>query len=136
MLMTFRTDVDQIRGHQLAKAGVEMALWDLRGKLEGRSLREMLGGVRIVSRLGFQWVAILPGGFGGQPWRNTSPAGYGRIKIKIKPGRDVGDAIAVRSSLPEIKLQVDANSAYTLATWEVLKPLDDLESIAHRTTSE
>jgi O-succinylbenzoate synthase len=54
-------------------------------------------------------------------------AGYGRIKIKIKPGRDVGDTAAVREAFPTIKLQVDANSAYTLATWETLKPLDLLD---------
>ncbi len=40
--------------------------------------------------------------------------GYRRIKIKIKPGRDVGDARAVRQAFPDLRLQVDANSAYLL----------------------
>jgi O-succinylbenzoate synthase len=53
--------------------------------------------------------------------------GYGRIKIKIKPGRDVGDATAVRKAFPDIKLQVDANSAYSLETAESLLPLDELK---------
>ena len=53
--------------------------------------------------------------------------GYGRIKIKIKPGRDVGDAQAVRRAFPDIRLQVDANSAYTLETASALRPLDDLD---------
>jgi len=53
--------------------------------------------------------------------------GYGRIKIKIKPGRDVGDAEAVRKAYPHIPLQVDANSAYTLQTCQVLRPLDRLK---------
>ncbi len=52
--------------------------------------------------------------------------GYGRIKIKIKPGRDIGDAQAVRRAFPDIRLQVDANSAYTLETASALRPLDDL----------
>jgi O-succinylbenzoate synthase len=119
--------VEQIRGHHLAKAGVEMALWDLRGKLEVRSLREMLGGVRDRVQVG---VSV---GLQSSPEvlvktvEKYLEAGYGRIKIKIKPGRDVGDTGAVRAAFPTIKLQVDANSAYTLATWETLKPLDSLD---------
>ncbi|HSQ16649.1 MAG TPA: o-succinylbenzoate synthase, partial [Anaerolineales bacterium] len=52
--------------------------------------------------------------------------GYRRVKIKIKPGRDVGDTQAVREAFPELRLQVDANSAYTLETAQGLLPLDDL----------
>jgi O-succinylbenzoate synthase len=103
-----------------------MALWDLRGKMENCSLRLLLGGVHDHVQVGVS-VGI-----------QTSPAvlvktvstyletGYRRIKIKIKPGRDVGDAIAVRKMFPEVKLQVDANSAYNLQTWQALKPLDEL----------
>jgi len=123
----FQSRMEQIRGHHLAKAGVEMALWDLRGKLEGRSLREMLGGVHDRVQVG---VSV---GLQSSPAVLVSTvekylaSGYGRIKIKIKPGRDVGDTQAVRQAFPAIKLQVDANSAYTLATWETLKPLDLLD---------
>jgi len=53
--------------------------------------------------------------------------GYRRVKIKIKPGRDVGDAQAVRRAFPDLRLQVDANSAYTLETAGALLPLDDLD---------
>lgn len=123
----FQCRVERIRGHHLAKAGVEMALWDLRGKLETRSLREMVGGVRDRVPVG---VSV---GLQSSPEvlvktvEKYFEAGYGRIKIKIKPGRDVGDTVAVREAFPTIKLQVDANSAYTLATWETLKPLDLLD---------
>jgi O-succinylbenzoate synthase len=123
----FQYRMERIRGHHLAKAGVEMALWDLRGKLEVCSLREMLGGVRDRVQVG---VSV---GLQSSPEvlvktvEKYLEAGYGRIKIKIKPGRDVGDTAAVREAFPTIKLQVDANSAYTLATWETLKPLDLLD---------
>jgi O-succinylbenzoate synthase len=53
--------------------------------------------------------------------------GYQRVKLKIKPGRDVGDTLAVREAFPSLALQVDANSAYTLETADALFPLDDLE---------
>jgi o-succinylbenzoate synthase len=52
--------------------------------------------------------------------------GYSRVKIKIKPGRDVGDAGAVRTAFPKLRLQVDANSAYSLETATALLPLDEL----------
>jgi O-succinylbenzoate synthase len=123
----FQSRVERIRGHHLAKAGVEMALWDLRGKLEVRSLREMLGGVRDRVQVG---VSV---GLQSSPEalvrtvESYLKAGYGRIKIKIKPGRDTGDTAAVRNAFPAIKLQVDANSAYTLSTWETLRPLDLLD---------
>jgi len=123
----YQRRVERIRGHPLAKAGVEMALWDLRGKCEGRSLQEMLGGIHDRVMVG---VSV---GLQSDPEVLVKTvgryleAGYQRIKIKIKPGRDVSDASATRKAFPEIKLQVDANSAYSLQTWQVLKPLDQLD---------
>ena len=58
---------------------------------------------------------------------NTSSKGYARVKLKIKPGRDVGDTTAVRKAFPGLRLQVDANSSFTLETARALKPLDDLD---------
>jgi len=116
-----------VRGHPMAKAGLEMAFWDLFGKNKGKSLSELLGGTRKKVPVG---VSI-----GIQSSPNTLlgtvadylEAGYQRIKIKIKPGRDVGDTRAVREHYPDIPLQVDANSAYTLETANRLLPLDDLD---------
>jgi len=122
----FQRRMAGIRGHNLAKAGVEMALWDLLGKRAGKSLRELFGGICEKVEAGVS-VGIqdtpeeLVGVVGGY-----IADGYRRIKIKIKPGRDVGDAQAVRRAFPDIKLQVDANSAYTLESAAALKPLDDL----------
>ncbi len=122
----FQERVEGIRGHNLAKAGVEMALWDLLGKRENKSLKELLGGARDKVEVG---VSI---GIQESPARLVRAAeeyvrqGYRRVKIKIKPGRDVEDARAVRQAFPELRLQVDANSAYTLDDAETLKKLDDL----------
>jgi O-succinylbenzoate synthase len=116
-----------IRGHNLAKAGVEMALWDLRGQREGRSLRDLLGAERTSVPVG---VSV---GIQASPEALVETVGsylrqgYGRIKIKIKPGRDAADAAAVRKAYPEIPLQVDANSAYTLESAAALLPLDELD---------
>src|SRR5512143_1019240 len=122
----FQGRVSGIRGHHLAKAGVEMALWDLLGKRSRKSLREMFGGERQRVEVG---VSV---GLQQSPEalvaavRKYIESGYARIKIKIKPGRDIGDASAVRRAYPDMRLQVDANSAYTLDSAEALKPLDEL----------
>ncbi len=123
----FQRRVAHVRGHQMAKAGLEMALWDLQGKRDGRSLRAMLGGTRDRVEVG---VSV---GLQESPPRLVEVVnaylaqGYQRVKIKIKPGRDVGDTQAVRRAFPDLPLQVDANSAYTLETAATLLPLDDLD---------
>jgi o-succinylbenzoate synthase len=123
----FQAQVAGLRGHPMAKAGLEMALWDLKGKVEGRSLREILGGQREAVAVGVS-VGIQASSEGlVEAVAGYLAQGYGRIKIKIKPGRDVADARAVRRAFPGIRLQVDANSAYTLASAGALHPLDDLD---------
>ena len=122
----FQRRVERIRGHHLAKAGVEMALWDLIGKRDGRSLGKMFGGVRDKVEVGVsigiqESVSVLL-----QTVQSYLEKGYRRVKIKIKPGREVAETSAIRGAYPDLRLQVDANSAYTLETAEALKPLDDL----------
>jgi O-succinylbenzoate synthase len=125
--LDFPPRVSYVRGHQMAKAGLEMALWDLQGKLEGRSLRQMLGGQSQRVDVG---VSV---GIQSSPQALVRAVeaylekGYRRVKVKIKPGRDVAETRAVRHSFPDLRLQVDANSAYTLEIAAALKPLDDLD---------
>jgi O-succinylbenzoate synthase len=119
--------VAHVRGHPMAKAGLEMALWDLRGKMEGKSLAEMLGGTRRRVEVGVSvGLQRTPSELIHTVERYLTE-GYRRVKIKIKPGRDVDDARAVRRAFPELRLQVDANSAYTLETADALLPLDELD---------
>ncbi len=123
----FQRRIGTIRGHHLAKAGVEMALWDLLGKRDGKSLKQMLGGVKDAVDVGVSVglqdttsdLVKAVDGYVAQ--------GYRRIKLKIKPGRDISEAQAVRKAYPQIRLQVDANSAYTLESAHILRPLDDLD---------
>ena len=111
-------------GHRMAKAGLELAVLDAALRAEGRPLGEYLGAVRdrVPSgvSVGIQRdPAALVDVVGGY-----LDDGYVRIKIKIKPGRDVGDTAAVRDAFGGIRLQVDANSAYTLADAGTLAELD------------
>jgi O-succinylbenzoate synthase len=127
----FQGLVSGIRGHSMAKAGLEMALWDLQGKQEGCSLRELLGWGRGETRpevpvgvsVGIQASAEAL----VRVVEDYLSQGYRRVKIKIKPGRDIAETQAVRRAFPELRLQVDANSAYTLETARALAPLDGLD---------
>jgi O-succinylbenzoate synthase len=116
-----------IRGNQMAKAGFEMALWDLKGKMDRCSLRQLLGGGKKQVSVG---VSV---GIQASPQalievvQDYLSQGYRRVKIKIKPGRDVIETETVRKAFPDLQLQVDANSAYSLESASALLLLDDLK---------
>jgi len=115
-----------IRGHNMARGGLETAVWDLEARLDGVPLwRKIGGGARREIPCGVSMgiqdsVEQLI-----EKIERELAAGYQRIKMKIKPGRDVDDVRRVRERFPSIKLMVDANSAYTLADTDHLKKLDD-----------
>ena len=123
----FQKRVEGIRGHHLAKAGVEMALWDLLGKRAGKSLKEMIGGTRDKVEVGVSIGIQESASALVRTVESYLENGYRRVKIKIKPGREIEETSAVRRAYPELRLQVDANSAYTLETAAALQPLDDLD---------
>ena len=125
--LDFQSRVERIRGHHLAKAGVEMAIWDLLGKRDGKSLKEMFGGERDKADVGVSVGIQESAGAMVRTVESYLKKGYRRVKIKIKPGREVEETTAIRKEYPELRLQVDANSAYTLDTADALKPLDDLD---------
>jgi O-succinylbenzoate synthase len=120
----FEREAGMFRGNRMAKAGLELALWDLKAKKAGRSLREIYGGVREEIEAGVSCgiedsLPQLVDRVG-----EYLDQGYRRIKIKIKPGWDIEACAAVRSRYPDILLQTDANGAYGLADLETLKALD------------
>jgi O-succinylbenzoate synthase len=119
----------QVRGHRMAKAALENAVWDLEAQVKGISLAKLLGGTREVIACG---VSI-----GMQPSieeqlikvETEVAAGYQRIKLKCQPGYDSRVFAAVRERWPDILLSCDANSAYGLgdadhiASWDEFKLL-------------
>ncbi len=114
-----------IRGHNMAKAAVETAIWELWSRQNGQPLSKAIGGTRTEISCGVsigiqddisQLLKLI---------ETEVDAGYRRIKIKIKPGWDVEVIRSVRKHFPDILLMGDANSAYSLADVEVFKRLDE-----------
>ena len=114
----------RIRGHNMAKAGVEMAAWDLYARLQGQPLSRVLGGTR--ARIASGVSIGIQDSFDQlmEKVEKELAAGYQRIKIKIKPGWDIEAVERIRSKFGNIPLQVDANAAYTLADTGLLARLD------------
>jgi len=126
---TYQDRISHYRGHNLARAGLEMALWDLFGKARGQSLSEMLGGVRKSVPVGVSIglkddeAALL------KAVSDFVHQGYQRVKLKIEPGRDIAVVKPVREGYPELSLQVDANSAYDLSDAPIFQSMDDLNLV-------
>lgn len=113
-----------IRGHEMTKSAVECALWDVEAQQRGVSLAKLLGGTQpeiasgvslgIRANINELLAAI----------EKELAAGYQRIKVKIKPGRDWEVVQAIRNEFPDVNLMVDANSAYRIEDADQLKKFD------------
>lgn len=115
----------QVRGHRMARGGIEAAVWDLEARLFGRPLWRHIGGVNREIQCGVS-IGIQPSIDGLLSKIETElAAGYQRVKVKIKPGWDVHVLAEIRRRFPGIRLMADANSAYTLADADHLRRLDD-----------
>ena len=116
--------LEQIRGHNMAKAGLETAIWDAEAKQKGVPLSKLLGGTlpEISSGVSIGIQSTIQELL--EKVEAELAAGYQRIKIKIKPGKDIEPAALLRERFPRIRLMVDANSAYRLEDAPLLKELD------------
>ena len=116
-----------VRGNEMAKAPLENAAWHLESLMRGVPLAKLLGGTLTEIPCGVS--------LGIQPTidrmlatvEKEVAAGYQRIKLKIKPGKDIDVIREVRKRFGNIKLSVDANSAYSLRDVEHLKRLDEFD---------
>jgi o-succinylbenzoate synthase len=121
-----------VRGHPLAKAALDQAVWDIAARRDGLSLAQKLAqpyaeGARRRVPVGVsigiqpdvpQTLAVI---------EKHLDEGYARIKLKIKPGHDLEVARAARAAFPAVAIMLDANSAYTLDDVALFQALDDLE---------
>jgi o-succinylbenzoate synthase len=118
---------ERIRGHHFAKAGLDIACWDLWSRSAGVALSRALGGACTEVAAGVS-LGIEPtiADLLTQTERYAAE-GYPRIKLKIAPGWDVEPVRAVREAHPGLDLHVDANGAYTEDQAGVFEALDDFD---------
>ncbi|MFQ5419665.1 MAG: o-succinylbenzoate synthase, partial [Anaerolineae bacterium] len=121
-----------VRGHPLAKAAIDQAAWDITAQRDGLSFAQKLAApypegpkerVKVGVSIGIQ--PTIPETL--KVIERHLGEGYGRIKLKIKPGRDVELARAARAAFPGVPIMLDANSAFTLADAATFQAMDDLD---------
>ena len=116
-----------IRGHRMARGGLEAACWELEARKLGQPLWQHIGGVRREVACGVS-IGIQDSVDELLELIATEvAAGYQRIKLKIKPGWDADVLRAARRRFPAVPLMVDANSAYTLEDVDRLRQLDEFD---------
>jgi O-succinylbenzoate synthase len=119
------SQLEGIRGHYMAKAGVENALWDIEAQEKVLPLWRLVGGTRREINCGVSMgIRENPPSLVDRVNQELQ-CGYQRIKLKIKPGKDLEYVAAVRKQFPDILLSVDANSAYRLNEVDHLRKLDE-----------
>lgn len=115
------------RGHHMAKAAVEMGMWGVEAERLGIPLAQLIGGTRTEIPVGISL------GIQSSPAQLVEKAGaalaegYRKIKIKIKPGKDLAYVRAVREAFPDAPIMADANNAYTLDDLDTFVAMDDLD---------
>ena len=121
---------ENIRGHNMAKAALEMGVWGLTAEADGVPLSVLLGGTRDRIPTGISLgIQAEPAALVARAQAAVA-AGYRKVKVKIRPGQDVDYVRAVRAALgADIGIMADANSAYTLDDADTLCQLDEFDLI-------
>ena len=116
--------MSRVRGHRMAKAAIENAIWDAEARQKQQPLWKLIGGTRREIPCGVS-IGIQDSVEQLLDKIETElAAGYRRIKVKVKPGWDLNVLERIRSRWPDILLSCDANSAYTLDELEHLRKFD------------
>lgn len=116
-----------VKRNNMAKAAIEGAIWDLYAKREGKSLSEVLDGVRDKIDVGISLGMENEISDLLKAIEHSISSGYKRVKVKVGRGRDIQVLREIRKNFPKIPLMVDANSAYTLDDTEHLRQFDEFD---------
>ena len=121
---------ENIRGHNMAKAVLEMGCWALEAERDGVSLASHLGGTRATVPTGVSLGIQSAPDLLVERAVAAVDAGYNKIKLKIQPGQDIEYVRAVREALGhEVDIMADANAAYTADDIDHLVRLDEFEML-------
>lgn len=120
----FMEKAERIKGHLMAKAALEMLLWDYVSKKEGKPLHEFIGHskgeVEVGISIGMSTIDDMV-----NTVKQAVEQGYKRIKVKIEKGYDIEIVSAIREKFPNINMSVDANQSYSRNDFKIMEKLDD-----------
>ncbi len=122
----FNEKAKEIRGHNMAKGAVEMLLWDINAKREGKPLHEFLGKSKGYADVGIS-IGMSTVEDELKTIEDSIKKGYRRIKVKIERGYNVELLKAIRDRFGNIPLSVDANQGFSRDDFETLKKLDQFD---------
>ncbi len=117
-------ELSWIKGNFFAKAGFDLAWWDLYAKMQNKPLWQVIGGKNPDVEAGADFGIMENIGLLIETIKKAVAEGYKRVKLKYRPGWELGMISAVRKAFPDLVIHVDCNSAYTLADIEMFKQLD------------
>ncbi len=112
-----------IKGNNMAKASLEMLLWDFHSRAENKAIQDTMGenrgyasaGVSIGMSSTDRMLKLVEDGM---------KRGYKRIKVKIEKGKEMEILGSIRNKYPDIPLSTDANCSYSFEDIDLLKELD------------
>src|SRR5262249_33013385 len=113
------------KGNYFAKAGFDLAWWDLHAKALGQPLYRVLGGKSPNVIIGADFGVmdsvdeLLP------KIAEAVAAGFRRVKLKFRPGWDLPMLRAVRRQFPDTIFHIDCNSGYRLADAPLFRAVDE-----------
>lgn len=113
-----------IKGNFFAKAGFDLAWWDLHAKMQNKPLWQVIGGKSPDVASGADFGIMEKVDTLIENIKNAVENGYKRVKLKYGPGWELDMISSVRKAFPDLVIHIDCNSAYTLADMDMLKQLD------------
>ena len=114
------------RGHNMAKAAVEMGIWGVAARSAGVSLSKLIGGVRGEIEVGISLGIQASPQLLADKVKSSLDRGYRKVKMKVGPGKDIEFVRIVREAVgPMAHLMVDANNAYGEKDFKTLQQLDE-----------
>jgi o-succinylbenzoate synthase len=116
--------LSSFKGNYFAKAGLDLAWWDLYACMQGRPLWEVLGGGGPTTAVGADFGVMETVDALLEEIAKAKAAGFRRVKLKFRPGWDVAMVARVRDAFPDLPVHVDCNSAYRLDALSMFQELD------------
>lgn len=113
-----------VKGNRMAKAAIEMAVWDLFAKQQSTPLWKFVGGAKQSIPAGVV-VASDASEIAGQV-EAAAKDGYQRVKIKIQPGAEPSLLQSVVQAYPELLFFADANGSFKSSDFDRLKAFDEV----------